>query len=52
MIAMPHLMFLTLLALGALLLWMLDVPGMDTPTLTAGAVVMGLGAGLLMGAWL
>lgn len=51
MIALPHLIFLTLLALGALVLWLLDVKRMDTATQVAGAIVMGLGVGMLMGAW-
>ena len=52
MIALPHLIFLTLAATGALAVWLIDAPDLDTPTLLAGAVVMGLGVGLLTGAWL
>ena len=51
MIAMPHLVFLTVCFVAGLLAWILDVGRWDTPTAVAGTIVAGLGAGLFLGAW-
>ena len=52
MIAMPHLLFLTLLFVAGLLAWILDLARWDTPTAVAGTIVAGLGAGIFLGVWL
>lgn len=51
MIAMPHLVFLTVMFAAGLLAWVLTVDRHDTPLLIAGTVVAGLGAGLFLGVW-
>lgn len=51
MIALPHLVFLTVLFLAGLVAWVFTVDRRDTPLLIAGAVVAGVGAGLFLGAW-
>ena len=52
MIAMPHLLFLTVAFVAGLLAWILDLTRWDTPTAVAGTVVAGLGAGMFLGVWL
>lgn len=51
MIAMPHLLFLSVLFLAGLIAWILDLANWDTPTAVAGTIVAGIGAGLFLGAW-
>jgi len=52
MIAMPHLIFLTVAFLAGLAAWAVDLGGHDTPTAVAGTIVAGLGAGVFLGVWL
>ena len=52
MIALPHLIFLTVLFVAGLVAWALDFGGHDTPTAVAGTIVAGLGAGVFLGVWL
>ena len=52
MIAMPHLLFLTVAFLAGLVAWVVDLGGHDTPTAVAGTIVAGLGAGIFLGVWL
>lgn len=49
--ALPHLVFLTVLFVAAVLAWMFDVDRHDTPLLVAGTVIAGIGGGLFLGAW-
>jgi len=51
-IAMPHLLFLTVLFVAGLVAWAVDLGGHDTPTAVAGTIVAGLGAGVFLGVWL
>ncbi len=51
MIAMPHLVFLSILFTAGLLAWILDLAHWDTPTAVAGTIVAGLGAGVFLAAW-
>ena len=51
MIALPHLLFLTVMGLFAWIAWALDVAAWDDATAVSATVVMGLGTGLLIGAW-
>jgi hypothetical protein len=51
MIAMPHLLFLTVVFAAGLVAWVVDLGEHDTVTAVAGTVVAGLGAGIFMGAW-
>ncbi len=51
MIAMPHLLFLSVLFLAGLTAWILDLNRWDTPTAVAGTIVAGLGAGVFLAAW-
>ena len=51
MIAMPHLLFLSLLFVAGLIAWQLDLDRKDTPLVIAGTVIAGLGAGVFLGAW-
>ena len=51
MIAMPHLLFLTVLFVAGLIAWALDFGRYPTSVILPGAVVAGLGAGLFLGAW-
>ncbi len=52
MIAMPHLLFLSVLFLAGLTAWILDLNRWDTHTAVAGTIVAGLGAGVFLGVWL
>ena len=52
MIAMPHLLFLTVVFAAGLIAWILDLAHWDTPTAVAGTIVAGLGAGAFLGAWM
>lgn len=52
MIAMPHLLFLSVLFLAGLIAWIVDLNRWDTPTAVAGTIVAGLGAGVFFGAWI
>jgi hypothetical protein len=51
MIAMPHLLFLSVLFLAGLTAWAVDLAHWDTPTAVAGTIVAGLGAGVFLAAW-
>ena len=51
MIAMPHLIFVTVLFVAGLVAWILDLNRWDTPTAVAGTIVAGLGAGIFLAAW-
>ena len=51
MIAMPHLLFLSLLFVAGLIAWQLDLDRKDTPLVIVGTVIAGLSAGILLGAW-
>ena len=51
MIAMPHLLFLTVLFVAGLVAWALDFGRYPTSVILPGAVVAGLGAGAFLGAW-
>jgi O-antigen ligase len=54
MIAMPHLIFLTLSFLAALVAWALDTrwPWTETAAAIPAVIVAGLTGGLILGAWL
>ena len=52
MIAMPHLLFLTVLFVAGLVAWALDFGRYPTSVILPGAVVAGLGAGVFLGAWI
>ena len=51
MIAMPHLVFLSILFTAGLLAWALDFGRYPTSVILPGAVVAGIGAGVFLGAW-
>ncbi len=53
MIAMPHLLFLTLLFAAALVAWALDTrwPWTETAAAIPAAIIAGLGAGIFLAAW-
>jgi len=51
MIAMPHLLFLTVLFVAGLVAWALDFGRYPTSVILPGAVVAGIGAGLFLAAW-
>ena len=52
MIAMPHLLFLTVLFVAGLVAWALDFGRYPTSVILPGAVVAGIGAGIFIGAWI
>ena len=54
MIAMPHLIFLTLTFLAALVAWALDTrwPWTETAAAIPAVIVAGLTGGMILGAWL
>ena len=52
MIAMPHLIFVTVLFAAGLVAWVVDLGEHDTVTAVAGTIVAGLGAGVFLGVWL
>jgi hypothetical protein len=52
MIAMPHLLFLTVVFAAGLVAWVVDLGEHDTVTAVAGTIVAGLGAGVFLGVWL
>lgn len=52
MIAMPHLLFLTVLFVAGLVAWALDFGRYPTSVILPGAVVAGIGAGVFLGAWI
>lgn len=49
MIALPHLVFLTVLFAAGFTAWLLDFGRWDFGTQVAGSIVAGLGAGLFIG---
>ncbi len=51
MIAMPHLLFLTVVFAAGLAAWAVDLGEHDTVTAVAGTVVAGLGAGMFIAAF-
>ena len=51
MIAMPHLLFLTVVFAAGLVAWVVDLGEHDTVTAVAGTIVAGLGAGLFIAAF-
>ena len=53
MIAMPHLIFLTLMFAAALVAWALDTrwPWTETAAAIPAVIVAGMAGGLLIGAW-
>ena len=51
MIAMPHLLFLTVMFVAGLTAWALDFGRYPTSVILPGAVVAGFGAGVFVGAW-
>jgi hypothetical protein len=44
--------FLTVIFLAGLAAWAVDLGEHDTATAVAGTIIAGLGAGILLGAWL
>ena len=52
MIAMPHLLFLTVMFVAGLVAWALDFGRYPTSVILPGAVVAGIGAGIFIGAWI
>lgn len=52
MIAMPHLVFLSILFTAGLVAWVVDLGEHDTVTAVAGTIVAGLGAGMFLNAWI
>ena len=52
MIAMPHLIFVTVLFVAGLVAWALDFGRYPTSVILPGAVVAGIGAGVFLGAWI
>ena len=54
LIAMPHLIFLTLTFLAALVAWALDTrwPWTETAAAIPAVIVAGMAGGLILGAWL
>ncbi len=50
-IALPHLIFLTVLYVAGLLAWLFDLRSKKTPVLLASVVIAGIGAGIFLGAW-
>ena len=52
MIAMPHLLLLTVLFAAGLTAWVLDFGRYPTSVILPGAVIAGLGAGAFLGAWI
>ena len=54
MIAMPHLIFLTLMFLAALVAWALDTrwPWTETAAAIPAVIVAGLTGGMILGAWI
>ena len=54
MIAMPHLIFLTLTFLAALVAWALDTrwPWSDSAAAIPAVIVAGLTGGMILGAWI
>ena len=52
MIAMPHLIFLTVAFVAGLAAWAVDLGRHDTGTAVAGTIVAGLGAGMFLNAWI
>ena len=51
MIAMPHLLFLTVVFAAGLVAWVVDLGEHDTVTAVAGTIVAGLGAGMFWAVW-
>lgn len=51
MIALPHLLFLTVLFVAGLVAWALDFGRYPTAVILPGAVVAGIGAGAFLAAW-
>ena len=51
MIALSHLIFIAVIALGAWAVAAIDQQGWDTPTTVGAVVTLGAGTGLLIGAW-
>ena len=49
--ALPHLIFLTILFVAGLVAWAIDVDRADTPLLVASTVIAGLGSGSFLSAW-
>ena len=54
MIAMPHLIFLTLTFLAALVAWALDTrwPWTETAAAIPAVIVAGMTGGMILGAWI
>ena len=54
MIAMPHLLFLTVLFVAGLVAWALDTrwPWSESAAAIPAVIVAGMAGGLLIGAWL
>ena len=48
---MSTLLFLTVCGAAAIIAWIIDLPNRTDFEAAAAAVVMGLGAGMLIGAW-
>lgn len=49
--ALPHLIFATVLFVAGLVAWAIDVDRADTPLLVASTIVAGLGTGSFLSAW-
>ena len=47
----PTLLFLTVCGAAAIVAWIIDLPNRTDLEAAAAAIVMGLGAGMLIGAW-
>ena len=54
MIAMPHLIFLTLMFAAALVAWALDTrwPWSDSAAAIPAVIVAGMAGGMILGAWI
>ena len=50
-VALPHIVFLTILYIGGLILWKLNADTKDTPLLIGQAVIVGGVGGVLIGAF-
>jgi len=51
-VGLPHLIFLTVLFVAGIVGWKLTADKEDHPAMVASAIIVGLAAGIFMGAWL
>lgn len=50
-VALPHLIFLTVLYLAGLAVWLIRLDTKDTLYLVGSVIIAGLGAGIFLGVW-